>query len=244
MKNKITLLGTGTCQIEQKRMASSLLVELNGLRFIFDFGRGATQRLIELGLKQDDITHIILSHFHPDHISDLIPYLQAASWSRVDLRTKDLNMYGPAGTKNKLMRILNAFEPGELTPKHFKLKIHEIAESKLSIEGQDFEFLKLHHVDSYGVRFMLEKRLYALSGDSEFHQSLINFLSEADFAIIDSGHLDDGDIIELAIAAKAKEIVCSHQYRDLDQEKLNLQAKEQGYSGEIVVGNDLDVFEL
>ncbi len=91
MTNRIVLLGTGTCQLQTHRMASSVLVELDDLRLVYDLGRGIANRLAEIGMKQDDVEHVVLSHFHPDHLSDLIPYLQATSWSRIDPRAKDLH---------------------------------------------------------------------------------------------------------------------------------------------------------
>ena len=93
MANRIVLLGTGTCQLQTHRMASSVLVEIDDLRLVYDLGRGVTLRLVELGLRQDDLEHIVLSHFHPDHLSDLVAYLQAGAWSQIDPRNKDLHKF-------------------------------------------------------------------------------------------------------------------------------------------------------
>ena len=84
---RLVLLGTGTCQLEDGRAASSVLVELDGLRLLFDCGRGIAARLAELGYRQDQLRHVVVSHFHADHVSDLIPLLQAGSWSRSDPRS-------------------------------------------------------------------------------------------------------------------------------------------------------------
>lgn len=73
MNDKLVILGTGTCELRADRMASSVLVhlhdcQLNGRYVLFDIGRGIANRLAQLKLKSDDIEHIILSHFHPDHV--------------------------------------------------------------------------------------------------------------------------------------------------------------------------------
>ncbi|MEE8278853.1 MAG: MBL fold metallo-hydrolase, partial [Thermoanaerobaculia bacterium] len=86
MSDRLLLLGTGTCQLEAERTASSVLIELGDLRLVYDFGRGVTRRLAQLDLRQDEIEHVVISHFHPDHVSDLIPYLHAASHSPIDPR--------------------------------------------------------------------------------------------------------------------------------------------------------------
>jgi ribonuclease BN (tRNA processing enzyme) len=87
---RLALIGTGTCQLEDGRTASSVLVELDGLRLVFDCGRGVAARLAELGYRQDQLRHVVVSHFHADHVSDLVPLLQAGSWSRTDPRSRDL----------------------------------------------------------------------------------------------------------------------------------------------------------
>ncbi|GCE19816.1 MBL fold metallo-hydrolase [Dictyobacter kobayashii] len=71
--SSLTLLGTGTCQIEYERRASSVLLELEQTHILFDCGHGIVQRLLEVGLPHHQLSHVILSHFHPDHVSDLIP---------------------------------------------------------------------------------------------------------------------------------------------------------------------------
>src|SRR5204863_6434583 len=93
----ITLLGTGTCQIEVERRASSVLLDLEGTYVLFDCGHGVVQRLLEAGVGHNQLEHIVLSHFHPDHVSDIIPFLQAGAWSQRDPRTTDIHIYGPAG---------------------------------------------------------------------------------------------------------------------------------------------------
>ena len=124
-RNRLVLLGTGTCQLQLHRMASAVLIELEGLRLVFDFGRGIAHRLVELGLRQDDVEHIVLSHFHPDHFSDLVPFLHAAAWSRTDPRKRDLHVYGPAGLERRLDGLLELFGRDALGRPCWALRLHE-----------------------------------------------------------------------------------------------------------------------
>ena len=244
MPNRIVLLGTGTCQLQQDRMASSVLIELDGLRLVFDFGRGIAQRLTQIGLRQDDIEHVVLSHFHPDHLSDLIPFLQAASWSRIDPRQRDLHIYGPLGVEVQLMRLLGLFGPDQLTREHFRVRLHEVRTHRIDIGEHRFEFGDLPPAGNHGLKFSHGGKTYAMTGDSSFHDQEITFLNEVDLAIIDAGHLDDREIVELAVRSKAHQIVCSHLYRELDIQALNQQAQDSGYRGRLVLGHDLMSFEL
>ena len=65
-----------------------------------------------------------------------------------------------------------------------------------------------------------------------------------DLAVIDFGHLDEAEIIELAVASQAKVIVCSHVNRRLLTENLQRRAEKRGYQGTILVGSDLMSFIL
>ena len=88
----MTLLGTGTCEIEHQRRASSVLLELDGTYILFDCGHGVVQRLLEVGVQHNELEYIVLSHFHPDHVSDIIPFLQAGAYARWNPRTSDIHI--------------------------------------------------------------------------------------------------------------------------------------------------------
>ena len=83
-----------------------------------------------------------------------------------------------------------------------------------------------------------------MTGDSYFHQEEIAFLSNVDLAIIDSGHIEDAEIVQLAAATQAKTIVCSHLYREIDAPRLQALAEKDGYEGTLIVGRDLMTFVL
>ena len=62
--------------------------------------------------------------------------------------------------------------------------------------------------------------------------------------MIDAGHPSDEEIVELAVRTRVPRIVCTHLYRELDEEELNARAREKGYPGRLIVGRDLMTFDL
>ncbi len=249
MPSRMVLLGTGTCQLQPHRMASSALIELDGgdgsdLRLVFDFGRGIAGRLAEMGLRQDDVEHVVLSHFHPDHLSDLIPYLQAAAWSRIDPRTRDLHVYGPIGLEVQMMRLLSLFGPDNLTRPHYRVRLHEIRGESFEILGREFEFCDLPPADNHGLGFTCDGYRYALTGDSSFHPQEVEFLRGRELAIVDAGHLEDEELISLAVRTQVPRLVCSHLYRELDEDDLSRRGRSEGFNGRFLVAQDLMTFEL
>lgn len=242
--SSITLLGTGTCQIEHERRASSVLLELDGLPILFDCGHGVVQRLLEAGVSHDKLNHIVLSHFHADHVSDLIPLLQAGAWSRRDARSTDLHIYGPRGLHDLIGGLMNLFGLSSFTQPSYAVHTHEMRAEQFEIETCGFDFISLPPAGNHGLRFEWHGKRYALTGDSHFHAQEIAFLKEVDLAIIDSGHLEDEQIVQLAAQSQARRIVCSHLYREIDAPRLQAWAEREGYMGTILVGHDLMSFGI
>ena len=244
MTAKITLLGTGTCQLQTHRAGSSVLVELEDLLFVYDTGRGISLRLVEKGIRQDDLQHIVLSHFHPDHISDLIPLLHASCWSRTDPRTKDLHIYGPIGLEVQLMRLLSLFGPDELKRDTFQIHLHEVREEEFVIGKHRFAFVSLPPFNNKGLKFEVAGKRYAFTGDSNIHEQEIAFLSDVEMAIIDAGHPTDKEVVELASKTQVPKLVLSHLYRETDEKEIRQQASQSGYTGELIVGKDFMSFDI
>jgi len=242
--SSLTLLGTGTCQIEHERRASSVLLELDHTHILFDCGHGVVQRLLDVGVRHNQVNHIVVSHFHPDHVSDLIPLLQAGAASRRDPRTSDLHIYGPTGVKRLIDGLFQLFGPNSFQKPAYTVTVHEVTEKDLTIGSHSFEFLSLPPAGNHGLRFRWRGRSYALTGDSYFHAEEIAFLENVDLAVIDSGHIEDREIVDLAVASQARTIVCSHLYREIDAKRLQVEAELQGYQGTILVGRDLLSFVL
>ena len=225
-------------------MASSVLVELDDLRLVYDFGRGVAHRLVELGLTQDDVEHVVLSHFHPDHLSDLVPYLHAAAWSRIDPRRRDLHIYGPVGLEVQLMRLLSLFGAETLVREPYRVRLHEIRDDRFTIASHPLGYCDLPPAGNRGLEIAARGRRIALTGDSSYHEQEVAFLRGTDLAVIDAGHLEDPEIIELAVRTQVPRIVCSHLYRELDERQLNAAARARGYTGKLRVGRDLMIFEV
>src|SRR5947209_16577866 len=240
----ITLLGTGTCQIEMERRASSVLVELEGLRVLFDCGHGIVQRLLEAGVQHNEVEHIVLSHFHPDHVSDIVPFLQAGAWSKRNPRATDVHIYGPEGVREVISGLLQVFGEKGLKQPSYEIVVHEVMEEQFTIGGYVFDFVSLPPAGNHGLRFEWHGRWYAVTGDSYFHEDEVAFLKDVDLGIIDAGHIEDEEIVQLAVESQVRVMVCSHLYREIDARRLQGLARERGYEGTIIVGRDLMTFVL
>src|SRR5687768_14771792 len=68
---ELVTVGTGTVAPSAERVCACHWVARGDLRVLLDCGSGALHRLAQFGLAWDRISHVVLSHFHADHYSDL-----------------------------------------------------------------------------------------------------------------------------------------------------------------------------
>lgn len=91
---KLTVIGSGSPKPSFERMNSSYLVETGPDKILFDHGFGAGQRMVQLGIEAQSITHIFLTHFHYDHVGD-IARLILTRWDQMRSDHEELIIYGP-----------------------------------------------------------------------------------------------------------------------------------------------------
>ncbi|MEJ2041547.1 MAG: ribonuclease Z, partial [Desulfosarcinaceae bacterium] len=96
---KITILGSGTCVPRLERSACAVLVETGQQKILLDLGPGTMRRLLETGVTIFDLTHVFISHFHPDHTAELAPLIFATKYPDISRRTRLLTVFGGTGLK-------------------------------------------------------------------------------------------------------------------------------------------------
>ena len=89
---KLTILGSGSPEAYARRASSGYLISTGSERILFDCGGGVFDNLLRAGLAPADITHLVFSHLHSDHMLDY-PRLVHAAW---DEGAAPLKVYGPA----------------------------------------------------------------------------------------------------------------------------------------------------
>jgi ribonuclease BN (tRNA processing enzyme) len=90
----VQILGSGGPLINRERASTSYLVWMNGqARVLVDIGGGAFFRFGQAGATVRDLSFVALSHFHPDHVSDL----PALLWLSNQTRQAPLAIAGPSG---------------------------------------------------------------------------------------------------------------------------------------------------
>jgi ribonuclease Z len=106
---EVTLLGTGSPMVDPNRAGPSTLVRAGDATFLVDCGRGALMRAAAVGVGAANITALLLTHLHGDHITDLSDVI-TTRWVTTFTRTP-LPVIGPPGTVAVVEATLAALAP-------------------------------------------------------------------------------------------------------------------------------------
>jgi ribonuclease Z len=195
----VTLLGTGSPQLNPNRFGPSILVQAGGLNLVFDAGRGCSIRLDQVGVPLGKVDATFLTHFHSDHVNGL-PDLWMTSYIQTpygDRRTP-FRLFGPTGT----VRIANAMRETFRDDIAIRMADEGIPEVRTRIEAKEFpeaggvvfdergvrvtaiavDHGRLIH-PSVGYRVDYAGRSVALSGDTRFSPNLISKAKGVDLLI-------------------------------------------------------------
>ncbi|HEY8609992.1 MAG TPA: MBL fold metallo-hydrolase, partial [Roseomonas sp.] len=106
MQPELVILGSGTPTPSLRRACSGYLIRQGSDVIVMDHGFGAYHRLMEVGHKATDVTHIFLTHLHYDHIGDLAR-LVLQRWDQGAGKLPELQIIGPPPLAHIVRRLFD-----------------------------------------------------------------------------------------------------------------------------------------
>ena len=103
----VVLCGTGSPLADQERAGACTAVIAGGELVLVDVGPGSWETLDLTNVPTGELSAVLLTHFHSDHIGDLG---EAMTQSWIAGRDTPLDVYGPVGTK----QVVDGFDAGLL----------------------------------------------------------------------------------------------------------------------------------
>ena len=195
---RVTLLGTGSPSPRTDRFGPATLVEVAGQRLLFDAGRGAATRLVQMSIPLSDLDAVFLTHYHHDHLIGLDD-IWMTGWlpPHFGQRSAPMQIWGPTGTADLLANLEKAFELNtsirladqSLPPAGIKLIAHEFDADGVVYEkdGVKVTAFAVNHGElikpAYGYRVDYDGRAVVISGDTRFDRNLIAAAKGADLII-------------------------------------------------------------
>ncbi len=113
---QLVTVGTGTVAPSATRTAACNWVSHGRLKILLDCGAGALHRLAQFDLPWQQVTHVVLSHFHPDHWGELPMLVYALKYIATPPRSEPLVILGPPGVVRLLRTIAQGYGPWLLDP--------------------------------------------------------------------------------------------------------------------------------
>ena len=248
---KLHILGSGTCVPNLRRGSSGYALELSKSTILFDCGSGTTWKLGIVGVDYLKVDHIFITHFHPDHTADLIPFLFATKYPHpTRIREKPLVIWGPKGFIDLYESLKSAYHDW-IAPD--LLTIKEIDETP--VVSEDFVLKAsdtFHTENSIAYRIESNGKSLVYSGDTGYTEKLIELAKDADLLLIECSfpdelkfhaHLTPSEVGRIGKASGAKKIILTHLYSDCDEIDIVSQVKNY-VDADVVLAEDLMDIEI
>jgi len=203
--------------------------------------------MLEVGVTYRDPDLLLYTHIHPDHVSDLVPIIFASKYADQP-REKELLCLGGPGFKSYFEKLRNLYGSW-IEPHSYPLTVKEISQETLIYRDVRILSSPMAHIpESVGYRIEFKDgRSIAISGDTDYCQSVIDLAFEVDLLVLEcsfpdnkkvEGHLTPSLAGRIGMESRCKKLLLIHLYPVCDQFDILNQCR-QVYPGEIILGEDL-----
>lgn len=250
MALRLWIVGSGTLRPNPKRGGPAFWLEGGGSSLLMDCGPGSLRTLSLLGLPWQETTHIVLSHFHTDHVADLAPLLFALRHGLDGPRSDPLHLLGPPGLREHV-RWLSKAHGGYVTDPGFPVVVEELEPGVIWSRPGGGVLIRAyrtrHTEDSLAFRVEWGECVLGYTGDTGPDPGLGAFLRGCRVLLAECSfpdgegmeiHLTPADLASLAAMADPDLLISVHAYPPLDPEAVPDLLRRAGYGGRAVAGRD------
>jgi len=243
---ELYVLGSGTCIPTIDRGPSGLALSFGAHLILFDGGGGSLRKMPGLGLDYRGVDYFCVTHFHPDHVSDLVPFLFALNYTVDFTRALPLRLLGPRGLVDFYARMREIFGHW-IEAKTYPLFFHEGGESLFDFSDFSIQTQPMaHSAASVGFRVNGEGRSVVYSGDTEYCENIVSLGRDADLLILEcsfpeerkkAGHLTPALAGRIAREARARKLLLTHFYPVFEGHDIREECSRE-FPGEILLAVD------
>ena len=230
-----------------------LLQSERGRAVLVDCGSNPLDKLARHGVQQEQLTDLILTHFHPDHVYG-VPILLMQLW--LVGRREPLHVHGLHHCLYRFEEMLTAFMV-ETWPDFFPLHLHRLPEQAdaLLLDDADFRIRAWptrHFIPTIGLRIEVKASgtVIGYSSDTEPIPNIIALAQGADLLLHEAtgageGHSSAAQAGEIASLAEARRLLLIHYPvgDEADPARLIEEARTT-FGGPVRLAQDHDVFAI
>lgn len=253
-KIKFTILGSSAGMPQANRVNSGYVLDINGALYQFDCGGGVSSAFRRADFDPLDVKSIIISHTHPDHISDLPLFIQMQYLAS---RKESINIYLPSEI---IETIENYFQALYLFPEKLPFEISfQPVDKGENISLDDISIhpiLNTHligHTDlikDYGMINQMQCFSYLIhagdksivySADLGSEKDLGAFLTDVDLLVVESTHIEIASMLDMALDYNVGKVVLTHLAENFDTADAIAQAEKAGYKNLLIAEDGMRV---
>lgn len=242
---KIVILGSANAVPDLNHANTHFLIQEGSRGILVDCPGNPLVKLQQVGQPPDGLSDIILTHFHPDHVSG-VPLFLMDLW--LSGRKLPLTIHGLADTLDRMETMMDLFN-WQSWPGFFRVNFHRLPNMASAgvLMDDDFAITATpvqHLIPTVGIRidFKQSGKVMAYSSDTEPCQNVTDLAQNADFLIHESagllkGHSSPRQAGEVAQKAGAKALYLIHYPTDADPDQWMGEAS-QFFAGPVIMAVD------
>jgi ribonuclease Z len=249
---KLVVLGSACAVADEAHENTHLaLLGRDGVVMIDCAGQPVV-RLRRAGIAYSDVSDLILTHFHPDHVYG-VPMFLMDMWLRG--RKRPLGIHGLSHCLDRMENLMKAYD-WDTWPNLFPLAFQPLEEKsgRLVLDNNDFRITSVpvkHFVPTIGLRVedKATGHVLAYSCDTEPCPGVLELARNADLLIHEAtghgpGHASASEAGEMAREAQAGRLVLIHYVTDgADTSHLTREA-EATFGEPVTLAEDFAVLEF
>jgi ribonuclease Z len=240
----ITFLGTAYAVPNKDHQNTHFILESGEHLLLVDCVGNPVVRLEQAGFNPLAITDLVLTHFHPDHVSG-VPLLLLDLWLMG--RKEPLPIYGLHDVIIRLEKMMALYK-WEDWKGFYPIELHRIPSMEMTplIQLDGFQVLGspvMHMIPAMGLRITTKEGSIGYSTDTRPCDAVVRLAEGADILIHEATGEGDGHSFPMeagmiAQRAGVKELYLVH-YRGDSDPNLMIEEAKSTFNGKVVVATDL-----
>lgn len=241
---KITILGSSNAVPDKDHQNTHLIIEAESKVILIDCPGNPFVRLDEVDINPNSITDLIITHFHPDHVTGL-PLLLIDMW--LTQRDAPLTIFGLPEVIDKCKKMMALYD-WEDWEDFYPVTFQEINVEGIStlFEVEDIRVQAApvcHLIPSIGIKAIFREGSICYSGDTAPCGAVVDLARDCSILIHEAsgdheGHSTAAEAAKIAQAAAVQHLFLIHYPVDSNHQFMIDEAKAH-FSGDIFVAEDL-----
>jgi ribonuclease Z len=243
---RMVILGSAYAVPDETHENTHLLIEEEEHRILIDCASNPVLHLKRAGVEINELTDLILTHFHPDHVSG-VPLLLMDMW--LTGRKSPLHIYGLSHTVERMQTVMELFD-WKSWPHFFPVFFHTLPDEEralfLSSPHLRLYSSPVHHlIPTIGLRveFLHSGKSAAYSCDTEPCSQVRELARGCDVLIHESsgaslGHSSAQQAAQVARDADVGTLYLIHYPVESDRNRTWVKEAKQVFEGEVYLTHD------